>query len=302
MPRSLRSTAKGLAQKALGRSDVRGFVRTQQLWLTKKLYRQPVSVAALRQQLVDAGVTRGRTIWVQSSWNQFFNVPLKPSDVIDLLLGLVGPQGTLAMPAFPIDQDPAKLFLVDRAPVYTGLLCEMFRRYEDVRRSIHLTSSVSAIGLNAEYLVKDHHLTAMPWGIDSPFCRLMDVDARIVGLGAGFEFITPLHSVECLLYDEVPFFRRVFDGTICYRWKRSNGETGEHRFMRRIGKIRPALLRRSFGPDLIMEARLSNLKIIAADAKPFMQHAVALGRRGITMYVQPAPRAELFVPEQGAAR
>jgi aminoglycoside 3-N-acetyltransferase len=122
-----------------------------------------------------------------------------------------------------------------------------------------------------------------------------------MGLGAGFEYFTPLHAVECLLCDEVPFFRQIFDGTVRYRWKRANGETGEHEFRRRTGDIRPARLRRHFGPDLCVDAKLSNLKIIAADARPFIDHAVMLGRRGITVYIQPAPRAELFRPQQGTA-
>jgi aminoglycoside N3'-acetyltransferase len=295
MSRVLRSTAKRLAQQLLGRSDVRGFVRKQQLRLSKKIYRRPIAVAELRQRLIDLGVTPGRTLWVQSSWNEFFNVPMRPSEVIDLLRDLLGADGTLAMPAFPIDHDPAKLFLVDRAPVYTGLLCEIFRRTADVKRSIHLGSSVCAIGPNAEFLIRDHHLTAMPWGKDSPFCRLMDVDARMLGLGAGFNFMTPLHAVECLLYDEVPFFRKVFDGTISYRWKRASGETGEHEFMKRTGDIRPSRLRRHFGPDICVDSKVSNLRILAADAKPFIEHAVALGRRGITMYIQPVPEKQLFV-------
>lgn len=295
MSRVLRSTAKRLAQKLLGQGDVRGFVRTRQLWLSKKIYRRPVLVSELRQRLIDLGVTKGKTLWVQSSWNEFFNVPMHPSEVIHLLRDLLGPSGTLVMPAFPIDQDPAKVFLVDRAPVYTGLLCEVFRRTPDVRRSIHLGSSVCAIGPNAEFLIKDHHLTAMPWGKDSPFCRLMEVDALILGLGAGFNFLTPLHAVECLLYDEVPFFRQVFDGTIRYRWKRASGETGEHEFLNRTGDIRPHLLRRHFGPDICVDSRISNLKMIAADAKLFIEHAVALGRTGLTMYVQPVPKPELFV-------
>jgi aminoglycoside 3-N-acetyltransferase len=199
------------------------------------------------------------------------------------------------MPAFPIDHDPAKVFLVDRAPVYTGLLCEIFRRTAGVKRSIHLGSSVCAIGPNAEFLIRDHHLTAMPWGKDSPFCRLMEVDARMLGLGGGFNFMTPLHAVECLLYDEVPFFRKVFDGTVKYRWKRANGETGEHEFMKRTGDIRPGRLRRHFGPDICVDSRISNLRILAADAKPFIEHAVALGRRGITMYIEPVPEQQLFV-------
>jgi aminoglycoside N3'-acetyltransferase len=295
MPSVLRSTAKRLAQKLLGQEDVRGFVRKRQLWLSKKIFRRPIAVAELRQRLIDLGVTPGRTLWVQSSWNEFFNVPMRPSEMIELLRDLLGADGTLAMPAFPIDHDPAKVFLVDRAPVYTGLLCEIFRRTAGVKRSIHLGSSVCAIGPNAEFLIRDHHLTAMPWGKDSPFCRLMEVDARIIGLGAGFNFMTPLHAVECLLYDQVPFFRKVFDGTISYRWKRANGETGEHEFMKRTGDIRPDRLRRHFGPDICIDSRISNLRILAADAKPFIEHAVALGCRGITMYIEPVPEQQLFV-------
>lgn len=296
MPSALRSIVKRVAQNMLGQGNVRDFVRTRRLWLDKKIYRRPVAVAELRHRLIDLGVTRGRTVWVQSSWNEFFNVPLKPSEVIDLLRELVGPEGTLAMPAFPIDQNPDKLFMVDRAPVYTGLLCEVFRRLPGVQRSIHLTSSVCAVGPNADFLIRDHHCTMMTWGRESPFCRLMDVDARMIGLGATFNFMTPLHAVECLLYDEVPFFHQVFEGTIRYRWKRASGETGEHEFLKRSGDIRPQRLRRHFGPDICNETKLSNLKMMAADAKPFIEHAVALGRKGITMYIEPVPRKELFVP------
>jgi aminoglycoside N3'-acetyltransferase len=295
MSRALRSAIKRVAQKLLGQSDVRRAVRKQRLWLSKKFYRRPIAVADLRQQLIDLGVTPGRTLWVHSSWNEFYNVSLRPSEMIDLLRDLLGPSGTLAMPAFSIDQNPDKVFLVDRAPVYTGLLCEIFRRNPETRRSIHLGSSVCAVGPNTDFLIKDHHLTLMPWGKDSPFCRLAELDARMLGLGAGFNFMTPLHAVECLLFEEVPFFQRVFDGTIKYRWKTGNGETGEHEYRRRIGDIRPQRLRRHFGPDICVDAKLSNLRIFASDAKPFIDHAVTLGRNGITMYIEPVPKPELFI-------
>jgi aminoglycoside 3-N-acetyltransferase len=301
MSRPVRSSVKRLAQKLAGRSDVRGFLREQKLWFSKKIYRRPVSIAELRQQLIDLGVTPGRTLWVHSSWNEFYNVPLRPSEMIDLLRDLLGPGGTLAMPAFPIDQNPDKVFLVDRAPVYTGLLCEVFRRTPDIRRSIHLSSSVCAVGPNADFLVQGHHLTLMPWGKESPFCRLAELDARILGIGAGFNFLTHLHTVECLLYDEVPFFRSVFEGTVKYRWKRASGESGEHEYMRRIGDIRPQRLRRHFVPDICDETKMSNLRILAANAKPFIERAVTLGRKGITMYIQPVPRPELFVSSKGPA-
>jgi aminoglycoside N3'-acetyltransferase len=296
MPKALRSTVKAVAKKVLRRGNVRDFVRTRRLWLEKKIYRRPIEATELRQQLIDLGVTRGRTVWVQSSWNEFYNVPMKPSELIDLLRDLIGPEGTLAMPAFPIDQDPRRLFMVDRAPVCTGLLCEVFRRLPGVQRSIHLSSSVCAVGPNADFLVRDHHRTNMTWGKDSPFCRLMDVDARMLGLGATFNFMTPLHAVECLLYDEIPFFWQIFNGTIRYRWKRASGETGEHEYLKRGGDIRPQRLRRHFGPEICTDAKLSNLRMMAADARPFIEHAVALGRKGITMYIEPVPTEQLLVP------
>jgi aminoglycoside 3-N-acetyltransferase len=180
------------------------------------------------------------------------------------------------------------------------LLCEVFRRSPEIRRSIHLSSSVCAVGPGADFLVRDHHHTLMPWGRDSPFCRLGELDGRMLGLGAGFNFMTPLHAAECLLYDEVPFFRQVFDGTVRYRWKTAAGETGEHEYRRRTGDIRPQRLRRYFGPDICTDAKLSNLRILAADAKPFIERAVELGRDGITMYIQPIPRPELFNPFNGS--
>src|SRR6201996_7109781 len=115
-----RTGVKRFASQFLGQDDVRGFVRKQKLRLAKQIYRRPIAITELRQQLIDLGVTRGRTVWIHSSWNEFYNVPLRPTEMIDLLRDLIGPHGTLAMPAFPIAQNPEKVFLVDRAPTYTG--------------------------------------------------------------------------------------------------------------------------------------------------------------------------------------
>src|ERR1700730_19178101 len=123
MPGPFRSGVKRLAQKILGQDDVRAFVRKQKVRLRKTIHRRPIAIAELRQQLVDLGVTRGRTVWIHSSWNEFYNVPLKPTEMIGLLRDLIGPEGTLAMPAVPLDQNPDKEFLVARTPGSTGMLC-----------------------------------------------------------------------------------------------------------------------------------------------------------------------------------
>jgi aminoglycoside 3-N-acetyltransferase len=98
------------------------------------------------------------------------------------------------------------------------------------------------------------------------------------------------------LYDEVPFFRQVFAGTIKYRWRRRNGEEGEHEFHRRVGRIGLRGYGRHFPVESYVERRISNLDAYAIDAAAAINRAVALGRQGITFYVDPKPRRALFQP------
>src|SRR5205807_9621781 len=102
MSRATRSAIKRLAQKFLGQSDVRGVVRKQRLWLARKFYRRPVAISELRQQLIDLGVTPGRTLWVQSSWNEFYNVPLRPCEMNDLLRDFHSASRTYEIAAMPV--------------------------------------------------------------------------------------------------------------------------------------------------------------------------------------------------------
>ena len=51
---------------------------------------------------------------------------------------------------------------------------------------------------------------------------------------------------------------------------------------------------RNFPEESYVEHRLSNLDTFAIDAKIALDHAVALARRGITIYSFPKPLPELF--------
>lgn len=286
MKEQARNFVRQLARGALGTDDVGNTVRLGRLALERKIYRVPFTLPDLREALASIGFARGRVIWVQSSWNEFYNLKAKPSEVIALMRDMLGPDGTLLMPAFPIDNDPSKVLEIDLAPSASGLLTELFRRTRDTRRSIHLTSSVCAVGPAAEQLLAGHERTVFPWGADTPFSRLMDADALLVGLGIGRTVtkFTPLHAVECLLYDEVPFFRSTFDGTIAYDWRRKSGESGHHEFMRRVGRISPRHFARYYPSGSFTNRRLSNLNLVSATAKSVIDRGLDLGRRGITIY------------------
>ena len=297
----LYEVVRGIARRVLRTKNVRDTLRMQKLALKKRFYRRSFSLEQTRALLSLLGFTRGRVVWVQSSWNEFYNLAARPSDVLAMMRDMLGPEGTLVMPAFPVDQDPGNVLEIDSAPSSSGLLTEIFRRQPGVLRSIHLTSSVCAAGPAADLLLRDHHRDPFTWGLQSPFCRLMDVEAQLVCLGLGrfVSNLTPLHAVECLLFDEVPYFRHIFHGSIRYRWRRRSGEEGESELYNRRGRLRLKGFGRNFREGSYVEARVSNLDAYAIGARTAIEQAVALGRRGITIYAEPRPRPELFSPARG---
>jgi aminoglycoside 3-N-acetyltransferase len=283
---SLRQQAISVLRRLTGKNDVRSYFRLRKLALDKRRFRKAVTVDDLRSAFQKLGVERGRTLWVQSSWNEFFNFPHKPSVVIDLLLEMIGPEGTLVMPAIPLRMDTDRVLLIDREPVSTGLICETFRRYPGVHRSIHLSQSVVALGPAAEFLVKDHHTTETPWDPASPFQRLMELDALCIGMGVGrfLTSLTPLHAVESILRHESPYFADKFQGTLTYRWCAKDGREGTHTFLCRNGAFDAARFGRRYPKEQYVEFRLSNLWLWSISARDAIDTGVALGRQGISMY------------------
>jgi aminoglycoside 3-N-acetyltransferase len=294
----MRHFIRTLGRRLLRTNDIGDTLRKRRLSLKRRFYRTPFTLDQTRELLLQLGVARGRVVWMQSSWNEFYNLDAKPSEVLALILDILGPQGTLVMPAFPIHPDLSKVLEIDLVPSSSGLLTEIFRRRSGVLRSIHLSASVCALGPAADYLVRDHHRDLFAWGALSPYQRLIELDARLVCLGLGpfVRNLTPLHSVECLLYEELPYFKQILKGTIRYRWRRRSGEQGEHEFLARTGRINLRGYGRHFQRNSYVECRLSGLDAFAIDARSAIEQAVALARRGITIYSDPRPRPELFVP------
>jgi aminoglycoside 3-N-acetyltransferase len=138
----------------------------------------------------------------------------KPRDLLDLLLRLVGPERTLAMPAFFFGS--AKFynrdyyrkhprFDVRRTPSQMGLVTELFRRRPGVMRSLHPTHSVCALGPLASELVATHHRSPWACGELSPFGIMGRRKTVIVGLGKEYSrSLTQVHAMEEILHDRFP--------------------------------------------------------------------------------------------------
>ena len=174
--------------------------------------------------LAQVGVRRGDVLLVHSSLSSLGHVEGGPDTVIDALLEVVGPEGTILMPAYPVVGDWMTYINSDvvfdprTSPSAMGVITDVFWRRPGVLRSLHPTHPVAAYGPHAEYLVRDHEKSQSPCGPASPFRKLVELDGHILHLGSPFCNTTSFHVVEdivpdfpCKVYLDEPILMRYLD-------------------------------------------------------------------------------------------
>ena len=161
----------------------------------------------LSEMLRGHGIAQGDVLFVQCSFNDLYTFQGSPLALLEALRQVVGPAGTLLMPAYTsaatsMDQP----FQPQRDATYTGILCETFRRYQGVLRSLHPRHSICGLGPQAAMLLEGHDTCVRADGPDSPFDRLRRLpNAKILTLGLPAAHISFLHWVEDFEPDKLPF-------------------------------------------------------------------------------------------------
>ncbi len=162
------------------------------------------------------GVSAGDVLIVHSALSSLGWVNGGPVSVIQALMDVLTPAGTLVMPAHSGDySDPAAwenppipkewqalvrrtmpLFEADRTPTRgMGRIAELFRTWPDVRRSAHPQVSFAAWGSEADFVTSGHELD-YSLGERSPLARIYDLDGLVLLIGVGYDRNTSLHLAE----------------------------------------------------------------------------------------------------------
>ena len=154
------------------------------------------------QILDELNIHRGDRLLVHSAI-QFLGKPVGgPEMYLSALLDRVGPDGTIATPAFNFRFTEGDPFNPDQTPSSgMGVFAETIRTHPYSKRSIHPLQSVSVIGDSAESIAALDTPSAFDNG--SAFERILDLDFKVFLLGAGIDAVSLLHYSE--QHNTVPY-------------------------------------------------------------------------------------------------
>ena len=176
----------------------------------------PLTVAKLADAFKTCGLAPGQTVLVHSALSKLGWVSGGPVAVLEALLQVLGPAGTLVMPAHSADnsepsawENPpvpkswwptvrASMPAFDPAKTPTrkmGRVPELFRTWPGAKRSNHPTSSFAALGPHSAFVTEEQDLEDA-LGDASPLGKLYELDGYVLLLGVGHGNNTSLHLAE----------------------------------------------------------------------------------------------------------
>lgn len=142
------------------------------------------------------GVTAGDVLLVHSAYKSFGGVEGGPMTVIEALLELLTPEGTLLMPVFNFDTfTKGKPWDVRTTPSEMGILTEMARTDPRFKRVFHPFYSFSISGKHAGLFTRLRYKSA--YERISVFGHLRDLDGKVMIIGLSYNnSITFFHHIE----------------------------------------------------------------------------------------------------------
>jgi aminoglycoside 3-N-acetyltransferase len=285
----------GVARKILPASAVASLRRAKKNLQRRRIGALPPlnETAFLKVLSEELRLSSGDTVYVHSSIDQL-NLSFPFYQILSLIQRLIGSSGTVLFPTYPNHQISSyeyllqgKVFDVRRTPSYTGILTEFARRQKSAVRSLHPTKSVCAIGRFAKELTSTHQLSPYPYDTNSPYYKLIDYNAKIIGLGVWTEYLSFVYCVDDALKEKFPvrvYHAEIFDAQCRnYDGQIEIVRTYAHD-MRNVVHDVPRVIREYISPDICADFRVGGMKFFRADARELFAALMNLAERGITVY------------------
>ena len=172
----------------------------------------------LKEQLNLLGIKSGDQLIVHSSLKSMGWIAGGAQAVVEALMDLVTPNGTIIMPAQSGDNSEPSYWMLppvpeawyeplrQTIPAYDpnltplrgmGKIAECFHRHPKTIRSPHPAHSFVAWGLHADDWMSEHPLEDS-FGPSSPLGKMLNADVKVIMIGVSYESCTALHLSEYL--------------------------------------------------------------------------------------------------------
>ena len=257
------------------------------------------------------GIVPGDVVMLHSSLKSLGYVEGGAQTVLEAVYEAVSPGGTLVVPTYYLPggtiyntcKMEGYVFDPRQHGSNLGALPDTFLKMPGIKRSIHPTHSVSALGPQAEYVVSAHHLAPSIFGPGSPWERCLQLNAKVLGLGISMGPVTFYHLLEDMLLDKFPLPVRLPETFMlpCRDWDGQSIKVPVTPLdpaynPRRIDNKARGDLQQFFIEDFRRAGILKDGKVGTAaawfvPAQGFYARLEWLAGRGITIYSEPAELA-----------
>ena len=245
----------------------------------------------LYELICNIGVKKGDSIYLTTSWENFNNFQGKVTDLFNIILDIVGADGTLSMPS-NTDMFSGGHFDEMKTGTNAGFASEIFRRMKGVKRSISLSSSVCSIGKKASYYTESHQDSIIDWDKHSPYFKMYEDNTKILSMGVG-RFLThasPIHVSDYILFEKkIKYFKKIFKNKIKYTWKKKDGTNGVSEIYIRDGVYNLQIFNRYIQHIPHLNLSISNLDCYLVNTKDLVDESVKLALDGKVIYEDPVP-------------
>jgi aminoglycoside 3-N-acetyltransferase len=275
------------------------------------------TVASMAADLRKLGLTAGDTVLMHSNAGAIGPAKqmVKAPDtgmrwILDAILEVIGPQGTLAVPTFTKcfksekDGPTGEVWNPATTPSRVGSLTNYVLRQPGRARSDHPTHPVAAVGGRAEEFCRGHSWRegASTFDRGGPWGKLVDWDGKILWLGTDMRTHTAVHVVEDWM--QLPYMAKclalVDDGGRVIEVETTMSPAGARDFYRqnskaaraweaaglsargRVCKAASQLMSARVFIDWLWKKHLEDPAIILRDDKPddkWSQEAIAANRK-----------------------
>ncbi len=186
---------------------------------TENFSSHKIDFSQIINYLKDNGINKGDIIIVHSSYDALASSMLSPDEVIDMLIDLVGENGTIAMPAIrkytntpkyedllTSDYETLRVYDTRKSRVASGLLPYSMLRRPDCSVSRFPLNPMVAIGTLAKEMMKNNIDGNLPTahGPNSSWKFCLDHNAYIVGIGVNLALCNTITHVAEEAYPDWP--------------------------------------------------------------------------------------------------